>query len=114
VRLPRQRAVLEDLELRGNHAFQNRLLKAADRLRNAGSLLASYSHQSVLERGFALVRDQVGKPITSAAAAAGESKVEIEFADGRTPALIAGDFPVKSKSSRKKPKDGDGGQGRLL
>jgi exodeoxyribonuclease VII large subunit len=113
-RLPRHRSSLADLGARTDHAFQARLTKAKDRLASAGSLLSSYSYQGVLARGFALVRDDKGKPITSAADAAKKSRIELEFTDGRTPAMIASDQPVTGKRKTKTPKDGDGGQGRLL
>ncbi len=113
-RLPRQLAILGDLELRSNHAFQNRLAKAADRLQNAGSLLTSYSYQGVLTRGFALVRDQDGKPVTSAADAAEKTVVDLEFTDGRTRAMITAERPAKPPRRAKTPKGGDGDQGQLL
>ena len=113
-RLPRHLTVLEDLTLRSNHAFQNRLTKATDRLRNAGSLLTSYSYQGVLARGFALVRDEDGKPITSAANAAKKTLIDLEFTDGRTHAMITAERPAKPKRATKNPKSGDGDQGQLL
>ena len=113
-RLPRHQATLTDFSTRAAHAFDGRLAKARDRLKNAGSLLQSYSYQGTLARGFALVRDERGRPVASAAAAANETRVEIEFADGRTPALITSDGPVKPKPRTKKPAGGDGDQGQLL
>jgi exodeoxyribonuclease VII large subunit len=113
-RLPRHRAILADLGSRADHAVQARLTKARDRLASAGSLLSSYSYQGVLARGFALVRDDKGKPVTTAAEAKKKSRIELEFTDGRTPAMIASDQPVAGKKKAKTPKDGDGGQGRLL
>ena len=112
-RLPRHRAMLADFSARAGHAFDSRLAKAGDRLKNAGSLLESYSYQGTLARGFALVRDERGRPVASAAAAAKETRVDIEFVDGRTPAMIVADRPSKPKRKSEKP-SGDGGQGRLL
>lgn len=113
-RLPRHRTTLDDLTERSTHAFQNRLAKATDRLQNAGSLLQSYSYQGTLARGFALVRDQDGKPIASAADAREKSRIDIEFADGRTPAMISADETAKPKRGTKTPKRSDGDQGQLL
>ena len=113
-RLPRHRSALDDLAKRQGHALDARLTKAVDRLRNAGSLLQSYSYQGTLARGFALVRDDRGRPVTSAADARTKARVDLEFADGNTPALIETDRTAKKKRRADAPSGGDGGQGRLL
>ncbi|MDH3660128.1 MAG: exodeoxyribonuclease VII large subunit [Alphaproteobacteria bacterium] len=113
IRLPRHRATLDDLALRKTHAFDGRLSHAADRLRNATSLLQSLSYQGTLARGFALVRDEQGRPVTSAAEAATKTRVDLEFADGQTPALIAADRPAKPVKKKRRAHDG-GDQGQLL
>ena len=115
-RLPRHRATLDDLAARTAHGFDSRLTKAKDRLQNAGSLLQSYSYQGTLARGFALVRDDQGHPVTSTVQAAEAAHIDIEFADGRTPAVVVADAQAKPKrrTSTKKPSGSDGGQGRLL
>jgi exodeoxyribonuclease VII large subunit len=115
-RLPRHRDSLADLSERQDHAFRSRVTTAADRLGNAASLLASYSYQGVLARGFALVRDDAGKLVTSAEEAAKRHALELEFSDGRAAAIVAGKGPARSKRSPKtKPKSsGNDDQGRLL
>jgi exodeoxyribonuclease VII large subunit len=50
--------------------------------------LESASPGSVLRRGFALVRDAEGQPLSRAAALRGEMGVTLEFADGRRAARI--------------------------
>ena len=47
-----------------------------------GKLLESYSFHSVLNRGFALVRDQDGHPVLSAADVSAGDTIGIEFGDG--------------------------------
>ncbi|MGE5150331.1 MAG: exodeoxyribonuclease VII large subunit, partial [Rhodospirillaceae bacterium] len=47
-----------------------------------GKLLESYSFHSVLNRGFALVRDQDGHPVLSAAEVNAGDTIGIEFGDG--------------------------------
>jgi exodeoxyribonuclease VII large subunit len=110
--------MVDDLGARATHAFNNRITGAADRLQNAGSLLQSYSYQGTLARGFALIRDERGRPVTSTAEAVEATRIDIEFADGRTPAIIATDAspPASAKPKRKtgKPASSDGGQGQLL
>jgi len=114
-RLPRHQVTLTDLSTRADHALSSRLDKVSDRLRNAGSLLQSYSYQGTLARGFAVVRDDKGKPVTSAAAASRKTRIDLEFADGQTPATVIADQPSPSpKRTPKTPPRGDGGQGRLL
>jgi exodeoxyribonuclease VII large subunit len=47
--------------------------------------LQGASPGSVLNRGFAIVRDDKGKPITRKAGIVPGQRLEAEFADGRTP-----------------------------
>ena len=54
----------------------------AARLERSYQLLRAFSYQSVLERGFALVRDGDGHPLRSAAAVQPGMALDIEFADG--------------------------------
>ncbi len=113
-RLPRLRQVLADLTSRLHHTLTSRVDMAADRVKNAASLLTSYSYQGVLARGFALVRDENQQPIASAAEASRQAVVDLEFADGH---VRAGVLPKRSRTSRRptgKPPGQDGGQGRLL
>ncbi len=95
------------------------LRRHRDRLAQADRLLRSYSYQSVLERGFALVRDAEGAMIRSAAAIAGGDRLSIRFADGEVGAVAdATAAPARSArktaTGRKKParpagKSGDQG-----
>ncbi len=81
-----------------------------------GKLLESYSFHSVLNRGFALVRDQDGQPVLSAATTQAGQAVSIEFADGRVGARLTdgtGATPRPTPPSAPRRRDG-GGQGSLL
>ncbi|HEY0957679.1 MAG TPA: exodeoxyribonuclease VII large subunit [Novosphingobium sp.] len=71
-------------------------------------MIEQLSPRRVLERGYAIVRDGQGKPVMSAAAAAREPALEIEFADGRIP---AGTSPARA-APRGKPAPPE--QGKLL
>ena len=55
-------------------------------------LLALDAHdpQRTLERGYALVEDRDGGPLTTADAARGAGAVRLRFADGTTDATIEG------------------------
>ncbi len=81
------------------------LAKPAQRLERAGALLESYSHQRVLERGFALVRDEGGDPVTSRKAVKSGMALDIRFHDGDVRA-VADARPRKAKKS--KPDDRQG------
>ena len=48
--------------------------------------IAGQGPEKTLHRGFALVRDQAGKPITRAAQTTSDSAIEIQFSDGRVTA----------------------------
>ena len=84
------------------------------RLGSAAKLLSAFSYHSVLNRGFALVRDGEGQPVRSAAATAKGMAVEIEFADGKANAII-GSGGARTATPAAKPGPGrTGGQGRLF
>ncbi len=92
-----------------------------------GGLLASYSYENVLARGFTVIRDAAGQAVLTAAATQPGMAVEIGFADGAVPATL-GDgsgvpqtpAPKRRPKRRPKPQIGgdsggdDGGQGMLL
>jgi exodeoxyribonuclease VII large subunit len=69
-----QRAIAHMIEARRN------------RLAAEAKLLASLSYRSVLQRGFALVRDAAGRPKHLAADIRPGEELELEFADGLAPA----------------------------
>jgi exodeoxyribonuclease VII large subunit len=54
------------------------------RLEGLEARLNAVSYQAVLARGFALVRDAAGKPVTSAAAVRPRARLVIRFNDGET------------------------------
>ena len=95
-------------------------------LQAQGNMLASLSYQSVLRRGFALVRDAEGRAIRQAAGLGAGVRLEIELADGRidaeTLAPSAGPLPFGSPSrpsaprsaAAKKTTSSGGSQGSLF
>ncbi len=89
----------------------------AERLKSLGQLLESYSYKGVLERGFALVTDAAGQPVTRAADTAAGQAVRIAFADGSADAVIGGgaapdpeaaDTARKPRKAQAAPKPGQG------
>jgi exodeoxyribonuclease VII large subunit len=101
----------------------NRLDGKRRALEAQAGLLRSLGYRSVLARGFAVVRDEAGAMVRSAAAVTAGQRLEIELVDGRfaAEALDGGTASEPSRSSaqsapakpraRKGPK---GGQGSLF
>ncbi len=67
-------------------AFRQQIALSRSALDGAGKLLASLGYQSVLKRGFAVVRDSAGHTIRSAGQVAPGMALEIELGDGRVDA----------------------------
>jgi exodeoxyribonuclease VII large subunit len=98
------------------------LAQQGDRLSAVGRILESNSYEQTLKRGFALVRDAEGAPVTSAAALCEGDGVSIHFGDGSREAVIgagasggATPKPASPKPAAKsKPGNTDPAQGSLL
>ncbi|UUX48235.1 exodeoxyribonuclease VII large subunit [Nisaea acidiphila] len=98
------------------------LVQQNDRLTSVGRILESNSYEQTLKRGFALVRDADGAPVTRAASLSEGDGVSIHFGDGSRDAVIGAgspDGPEAKPSPPKqtaKPKAGktDPAQGSLL
>ncbi len=58
----------------------------AAQLEGYGKLLGTLSYQSVLQRGFALVRDADGRAVRSGAGVQPGDRLDLEFGDGRVEA----------------------------
>ncbi|MES0403182.1 MAG: exodeoxyribonuclease VII large subunit [Hyphomicrobium sp.] len=74
---------LSALEARSIQALRNRILAGRRQLDACAKLLGSLSYQSVLHRGFALVRDKDGHTVRKAAELHAGDRLELEFSDGR-------------------------------
>ena len=78
-----------------------------------GKLLNSLSYRGVLARGYAVVTDQDGTLIRSAANVAGGQPIGIEFADGSVAAHVDGEFalpPLRQRRKRSGPGEDSGQQ----
>lgn len=71
-------------------AFTGQLRHLRARLVAAGQMLQSLSYQSVLARGFALVRGEAGTMIRSRTGLSEGDRLDIEFADGYLAARVSG------------------------
>jgi exodeoxyribonuclease VII large subunit len=97
--------------------LQALLERSGRHLDQEGKLLESYSFHSVLQRGFALVRDQDDHPLLAAAETRAGETVSIEFADGRVGARITdgvGPTPRPTAPAPRRRDGGSGNQGSLL
>jgi len=110
---------LTDLGDRLQPQMARRLADLRERLEQRGRLLDSYSYERVLDRGFALVQERGGQPVTDRVAAQRAGEVTIRFRDGSVAATVAPDDggPPPRKPRGRKPspdKSPDDKQGSLL
>ena len=87
--------------------------RAGDRLEATVRLLESLSFRRVLKRGYSIVLDDAGKPISSVAGATAGRMVDVEFSDGKAAAIFQGgtggkttSAPKKAPKSKSTPKQG--------
>ena len=103
-----------------DRAARDTLGEAGGRLAEAARLLGSLSYESVLERGYALVRDAHGAPLRRSGSVAAGDRLTIQFAGDDRLDVIAGKAGASSPSApkppqtREKPKPRPGGQGSLF
>ena len=95
-------------------AMPRLLDEKAKRIAHAGQLLESFSYRKVLERGFAVVRDEHGTPVTSVEATKPGAMLAVEFADGKAGVRVEGSAAPPAPKAAKKPAAPDGRQGSLL
>jgi exodeoxyribonuclease VII large subunit len=112
-RLSGMTALYAALEARRDRALATRLAAHRSGLGQAERMLGSLSYKAVLKRGFAVVHDADGKPLTAAAAVPAGERLSLEFADGNVEALTAAEAPLKPKATKKTATPVEG-QGRLF
>ena len=97
---------------RSTRAIDNFIAKRNARVEHTDKLLKAFSYRGVLSRGFALVRDDRGHPLRTAASVGAGTRLDIEFADGRVGAMAEGTATPSSASPPiTKPRKPDGGSG---
>jgi exodeoxyribonuclease VII large subunit len=82
-RTDEQRRRLKDQKARLNKAIKQLTTRKSDQLKSELKLFASLGYQSVLKRGYAVIRDQRGKPLQAIAGIVPPADLEIEMQDGR-------------------------------
>lgn len=104
-------------------ALQRSTDRIGERLDGLGTRLESVSPKRVLERGYALVKDADGTPITVASGALSGAAWQVEFSDGAVGVTVGKGVPQSAATkspktaSKTKPKAGgksDGRQGSFL
>jgi exodeoxyribonuclease VII large subunit len=129
-RLVADRERVGRLAERARLAFAVALQRRAARIDHAGQLLGALSYRGVLERGFALVRDDAGAPIRRAATVKTGMSLMLEFADGSVgatagettrgpessspPAKTPQNKPAKASPGKAGSERGKVGQGSLF
>jgi exodeoxyribonuclease VII large subunit len=76
------------LQARAAQALRNSVIARRRQLEGCNKLLVTLSYQSVLQRGFALVRDADGRAVRSASAVQPGDRLDLEFHDGRVEAEV--------------------------
>lgn len=99
----RVRMGLKEVARRARPALNRTIDVRRSQLASAAKLLEALSHQSVLERGFALVRDPDGNVIRSATAASHRPKITLNFSDGSLSATPISSALRPAKTPEKKP-----------
>ncbi|HEY0851270.1 MAG TPA: exodeoxyribonuclease VII large subunit [Bradyrhizobium sp.] len=92
--IARDRERAHRLSERAHRALGTLLQRLDARIEHSGKLLTALSYRSVLDRGFALVRDQAGHPVHAAAAVGPNAHLTVEFADGRVGVTADADRPA--------------------
>lgn len=109
-----QQALLGQERLTGlgerlDRAYLARVAQEKARLDGLQKLLKSLSYKDVLARGYAVVRDDSGQPVRSAADVASGAALSIELADGTVDAVAMSDSAAP-KPARAKPKKAAAGK----
>jgi exodeoxyribonuclease VII large subunit len=103
----RARDHLGNLVRHADTAIRHQMVRARGELTAQERVLQSLSYKNVLKRGYAVVRDEIDRPVSLASGLAAGAAVSIEFADGRIgattgdradgPPLTAAEPPAQKK-----------------
>jgi exodeoxyribonuclease VII large subunit len=94
----RSRDRLANLARHSDTAIRHMLAQARGSILAQERVLQSLSYKNVLNRGYAVVRDEADRPISAASALAAGAAISIEFADGRVGA-VTGENPSASNAT---------------
>jgi exodeoxyribonuclease VII large subunit len=111
----RQRDRLRNVAQRGDGAIDNLIARRGQALSSHNRILQSLSYKNVLKRGYAVIRGEGDKVLSSAAMVAPGDHLSIEFHDGSVDAVAGSEGGEPSPSPAKKraiPKPAPGGPGQ--
>ncbi|KPF65761.1 hypothetical protein IP69_17050, partial [Bosea sp. AAP35] len=99
-------------EARLARAFTQLVAHRRERLRSSASLLASLGPDSVLARGYALIRDEAGGLVRESGQVRAGQGLSVQVSDGRFGVVVAGSGEVPARpvrpARRENPKPGQG------
>ena len=98
--LTEQSTQIKSLTERFNQAFNNEFKHKKVQLEKSTSLLNTLSYQSVLKRGFALIRDEEDQMVRLANSVSPNQKLNIQFSDGQVAVTTNATQSTKNKSRR--------------
>ena len=105
------RQKISSFSARADTALRTRINRGNDRLTSVWRLAEGISHKRILERGFALVRDEHGAMVRGMAAVSPGQHLRLQFADGAVQVQESSGSPSPAKS---KPKSAPPAQGALF
>ena len=107
-----QLKAVDELGRRSAAAVTHATREASNRWHRFADLLESFSFQRVMDRGFAVIIDEVGKTVTSTKSLKKNDAVEMRFSDGKAHAVVTN----AKAANRKQPAAArdDKRQGNLL
>lgn len=116
LRQTRQAVVtLSQLDRRRDQSVRLLIERARQRGIELERLMRTLSHESVLERGFAIVFDATGNPVKQASAVTTGDALSLRFRDGDVGVVANGDsVGARTSAPKKAPTSGEGGQGSLF
>jgi exodeoxyribonuclease VII large subunit len=95
-RVSEQRRRLKDQQARLSRSIAQITTRKSDQLKSELKLFAALGYQSVLKRGYAVIRDQNGQPLQGVAGIMPSTNMEIEMRDGRIDVVAT---PKKSQGA---------------
>jgi exodeoxyribonuclease VII large subunit len=102
--LQRERQHLVSLTRQADTAVSHALARSRAELAGQDRVLQSLSYRNVLKRGYAVVRDEGGQPLTRAAGIGEGDAISIQFADGSISAVTGEGGPVDAPPTPPAPK----------
>lgn len=100
LRVSRAAERVGDLALRADRAFAQGLSRRRDGLASIWALMRSLGPQSVLARGYALIRDEAGALVRSTAHVSAGQSLNVQLADGRFGVVVSGGSETSARPSR--------------